>query len=187
MVLEEAVHDDFTGAVYGTAEGVEGLVPAGVFWLAHGHDDGAIECSDGGAVQPADIDSDKVHAGLKLVVFAACYTGSCSRTWRAALGGGPLVVGWGRPVTIDRAVDFLTPKDESDTDLDDLLRRYLLTDTPVPAPLEIRHSPLASAAAAGRMGDLPKRLEGVVSLLRAKQLATKDVSLIHISEPTRPY
>lgn len=183
VVDEEAVHDDFTTALYGTGEDTQGLAPAGIFWLAHGHDDGAIECSDGGAVQPADIESEKVHADLKLVVFAACYTGSCSRTWRKALGGRPLVVGWGRPVTIDRAVDFLTPKDESDTDLDDLIRRYLLSDTPVPAAMEVRHSPLASAASAGRAGDLSKRLEGVVAILHAKVLPKKDDTGVDLDIP----
>ena len=115
VIDEQSVHQDFTGAVYGDAEDVKGLKPAGVFWLAHGHDDGAIETCDGGVVQPDDIDSSKVPDSLKLVVFAACYTGSCSRTWRKALGGKPMVVGWGRPVTIDRAVEFLTEDAGHDT------------------------------------------------------------------------
>ncbi|HJL26520.1 MAG TPA: hypothetical protein RMH80_30155 [Polyangiaceae bacterium LLY-WYZ-15_(1-7)] len=174
VVDEQAVHADFIGAVYGDAEDVKGLAPAGVFWLAHGHDDGAIETCDGGVVQPTDVDPEKVHAGLKLVVFAACYTGSCSRTWRERLSGRALVVGWGRPVTIDRAVEFLTPDDRTETDLDDLLRRYLLAPTDVPKEVEMRYSPLGAAAAAGRSGDLPKRLEGTVSILHAKVLPAKD-------------
>ncbi|MEM9070808.1 MAG: hypothetical protein AAGE52_20030 [Myxococcota bacterium] len=178
VVDEQAVHDDFTSAIYGTAEDAPGLAPAGVFWLAHGHDDGAIETCDGGVVQPTDLDTAKVHAGLRLVVFAACYTGSCSRTWRKALGGKPMVVGWGRPVTIDRAVEFLTPDENTETDLDDLIRRYMLVETPVPAEVEVRHSPLAAAASAGRTGDLPSRLEGVISILHAKKIKEDDTGVL---------
>ena len=168
VIDEEATHDDFLAAIYGASEGVRDLVPAGVFWLAHGHDDGAIETVDGGVVAPGDVETVRVHPGLKLVVFAACYTGSCSRTWRASLGGRPLVVGWGRPVTIDRAVDFLTPDDTTENDLDDLIRRYLLSDVPVPAEVEVRWSPLAPAAQAGREADLRTRLEGTLAVLRAQ-------------------
>ena len=178
VIDEQAVHQDFTGAVYGEAEDVKGLKPAGVFWLAHGHDDGAIETCDGGVVSPDDIDANKVPESLKLVVFAACYTGSCSRTWRKALGGRPMVVGWGRPVTIDRAVEFLNEDADTDTDLDDLIRRYMLSDTPVPQQLEVRFSPLSAAAGAGRSGDLPKRLDGVISILHAKKLKEDDTGVM---------
>ena len=171
VIDEEATHREMLQAFYGEGEGVESLAPVGVFWLAHGHDDGAVETSDGGVVKPGDIEPARVHAALELVIFAACYTGSCSRTWRKALGDKPLVVGWGRPVTIDRAVDFLTADDETETDLDDLLRRYVLGATPVPAETEVRWSPLASAASEGRGTDLPKRLEGTVSILRARAAA----------------
>src|SRR5512139_2172584 len=166
---EEATKPDFMGAVYGQGEGVAGLAPAGVFWLAHGHSDGAIECSDGGIVRAGDLDPTRVHPGLALVVFAACYTGSHAPAWRRALGERPLVVGWGRPVTIDRAVDFLTPDEATETDLDDLIRRYILEGAPVPEAREVRWSPLDPAAKAGRSSDLQKRLEGVVHMMRAQQ------------------
>ena len=186
VIDEEATHDDFLAALYGSGEGVSGLAPAGVFWLAHGHDDGAIETVDGGVVAPSDVDASRVHPGLKLVVFAACYTGSCSRSWRRALGGRPLVVGWGRPVTIDRAVDFLTPDDATETDLDDLIRRYLLTDVAVPAEVEVRWSPLAPAAQAGRGADLRTRLEGTLAVLRAKvqgEVDAADESALKVDVP----
>ena len=174
VIDEEATHREMVEAFYGKGEGVDSLAPAGVFWLAHGHDDGAVETSDGGVVKPGDLDPTQVHPELKLVVFAACYTGSCSQTWRKALGGKPLVVGWGRPVTIDRAVDFLTADDETETDLDDLLRRYILGSAPVPAEVEMRWSPLTSAASEGRGTDLAQRLEGTVSILRGKALPAQE-------------
>lgn len=174
VIDEEAVREDFLAAVYGNAPDAPGLAPAGVFWLAHGHEDGAVETCDGGKVTPAEVDPSAVHPGLKLMIFAACYTGATSRTWRAALGGRPLVVGWGRPVTIDRAVDFLTADEATENDLDDLLRRYLLGDAPVPAEVEVRHSPLAPAAAVGRSADLPTRLEGVVAMLGARMVPARE-------------
>ncbi len=99
--------------------------------------------------------------------------GLLSRTWRKQLGGRPLVVGWGRPVTIDRAVEFLTPDEETETDLDDLIARYMLIDTPVPGEGGTRFSPHTPAASAGRAGDLPKRMESVVTLLRAEHQASE--------------
>jgi len=171
VIDEEATHPDFLDAVYGRGEGIEGLAPVGIFWLAHGHENGDIETSDGGVVRPTEIDAAQVHEGLKLVVFAACYTGSTSKTWRKALGGSPMVVGWGRPVTLDRAVEFLTPDDATETDLDDLLRRYVLAETPVPTEHDVRWSPFASAAATGRSTDLSKRLEGTLAILHAKKLS----------------
>lgn len=178
VIDEQAVHEDFLDAVYGRAEDTAGLQPAGLFWLAHGHADGAIETCDGGVVQPADLDPEQVSPSLKLVVFAACYVGSRTRSWRSQLGGRPLVVGWGRPVTIDRAVDFLTPAEDTATDLDDLLARYLLAEAEVPREVEVRWSPLASAAAAGRSADLPERLEAVLALLQAKKIAADDSGVV---------
>ncbi|MEZ4252829.1 MAG: hypothetical protein R3B99_31870 [Polyangiales bacterium] len=174
VVDEEAVREDFLGAIQGNAPDAPGLAPAGVFWLAHGHEDGAVETCDGGKVAPSEVDPASVHPGLKLMVFAACYTGATSRTWRKALGGRPLVVGWGRPVTIDRAVDFLTADEATENDLDDLIRRYLLGDAPVPAEVEVRHSPLAPAAGVGRSADLSSRLDGVVAMLSARITPSRD-------------
>lgn len=169
VVDEQSTHKEFVDAVYGRGEGVEGLVPAGIFVLAHGHADGAIETCDGGCVRPDDVDPEQVHPGLRLAVFAACYVGSMSRTWRKRFADRPLVVGWGRPVTIDRAVEFLTPDPATETDLDDLVRRYMLIDTPIPAVVDhARWSPLGEAASAGRTGDLPQRIDSIVAMLRAK-------------------
>jgi hypothetical protein len=165
IVDPQATREDFLQTVYGEGEQVVGLVPAGFYWSAHGHDDGAIECCDGSLVRPGDVEAARVCSGLKLVVFGACYTGAFARTWRDALGGRPLVVGWGRPVTIDRAVAFLQTNPETDTDLDDLIARYMLTDTPVP---ELPSSTTGAAASlTGSKTTLAERMPTLVEILSA--------------------
>jgi hypothetical protein len=165
VVDPQASYDDFLQTLYGEAEQAPGLIPAGFYWSAHGHDDGAIECCDGSVVRPKDVETARVSPGLKLVVFGACYTGAFARTWRDALGGRPLVVGWGRPVTIDRAVAFLQTNPDTDTDLDDLIARYMLTDTPVP---ELPASTTGVAASlAGQKAVLSERIAPLVEILSA--------------------
>ncbi|MBC8068262.1 MAG: hypothetical protein IAG13_08010 [Deltaproteobacteria bacterium] len=156
---------DFLDAIYGQGEGVVGLVPAGIYWSAHGHDDGRIECCDGQTINVGDIETAKVSPGLRLMVFGACYTGAYARTWRTALGGHPLVVGWGRPVTIDRAVEFLQSNEETDTDFDDLVARYVLDDQPIP-PLP-EHGQQPSASSTGRKDELTPRIAAIADLLGA--------------------
>jgi hypothetical protein len=168
VVDEQGTHQDFLDAVYGQGEGAQGRPPAAILWTAHGLDDGSVETCDGGIVRPDDLDASKVSPDLKLVIFASCYVGSRSRTWRKALGGKPLVVGWGRPVTVDRAVEFFTPDDETETDLDDLIRRYLLVDNPVPGEERATFSPMAATSLVGRKGELVERMETVVAMLGAK-------------------
>lgn len=154
---------DFLDALYGQGEGVEGLVPAGIYWSAHGHDDGRVECCDGSLVAPGDVETAKVSPGLRLMVFGACYTGSFARTWRGALGGHPLVVGWGRPVTIDRAVEFLQSHEDTDTDFDDLVARYVLADTPIPPLPEQGQQP--SAIEGARKEEVLPRVQNISDLL----------------------
>ncbi|MBK8235450.1 MAG: hypothetical protein IPK74_07855 [Deltaproteobacteria bacterium] len=154
---------DFLDALYGQGEGVEGLVPAGIYWSAHGHDDGRVECCDGSLVAPGDVETAKVSPGLRLMVFGACYTGSFARTWRGALGGHPLVVGWGRPVTIDRAVEFLQTHEDTDTDFDDLVARYVLADTPIPPLPEQGQQPPAVEGA--RKDEMLPRVQNISDLL----------------------
>ena len=168
VVDPQATKDDFIATVTGAGEGVAGLIPAGFYWSAHGHEDGGLECCDGGMVAPKDLDPSKVSPGLRLVVLGACYVGSRSVTWKKALGGYPLVVGWGRPVTIDRAVDFLKPDSESNTDLDDLIARWILTDEPLPPdPKEDAGLP-AAASTRGRIGDLATRIKPIAEMLGAR-------------------
>jgi hypothetical protein len=154
---------DFLDALYGQGEGVEGLVPAGIYWSAHGHDDGRIECCDGQLVAHTEVETAKVSPGLRLMVFGACYTGSFAKRWREALGGHPLVVGWGRPVTIDRAVEFLQSNPDTDTDFDDLVTRYILADTPIPPLPEQGTQPAASVQ--GRKEELAGRVGPISELL----------------------
>lgn len=183
VVDPQATKEDFLDAIRGAAEGASGLHPAGILWSAHGYEDGAIETCDGGTIRPDDIDSKTVSDGLRLMIFSACYTGARSATWRKALGGRPLVVGWGRPVTIDRAVDFLTPKEESDTDLDDLITRYLLSDAPLPGDRTGGYSPLA--AVTGRIADLPERVGRIAELLHARWREHQGVVQIWVPLPDK--
>ena len=183
VVDPQGSKQDFLQAIYGEGEGVEGLTPAGIYWSAHGHDDGSIECCDASSVRPADVETARVSSGLKLMVFGACYTGSWARTWRAALGNRPLVVGWGRPVTIERAVEFLRRDPETDTDLDDLIARYLIQDLPVP-PLTDARTPEA-AARHGRKDEVKERLERVAGILAAKWREEENWCELSIPLPDR--
>lgn len=131
VVDPQATRQELLDAVTGKAEGL----PAAIYWSAHGHPDGGVEACDGDKILPEAIPTAEVVPELTLFVMSACYSAARASTWRAALGGRPLVVGWGRPVTIERAVDFLTPSDGTETDLDDLIRRYLVEGQPLPPPL----------------------------------------------------
>jgi hypothetical protein len=150
----------------GKGAGAEGLVPAGFYWSAHGSSDGSLQCCDGSQIRPEDVDPASVSPGLRLAILGACYVGAHSRTWRTALGGAPLVVGWGRPVTIERAVDFLTPDDATSADLDDLIRRWLLVDAPLPADVPQDGLPQA-ARTGGRIGALEDRIPALAQMLHA--------------------
>lgn len=158
VVDTSACRKDFIAAAHGK---LGDLPPACVYYSAHGLDSGALESCDE-LIVPSDVVSDEVPEGLRLVVFAACYVGSRARTWRRHFGGRPLVVGWGRPVSIHRAAEFLEARAETETDFDDLVRRFLIQKEPIP-PEPIwgaELSPMASAFA--RQADM---------LPRAKSLA----------------
>lgn len=167
IVDPQGTREDFLATVTGQAEGAVGLVPAGFYWSAHGHYDGGLECCDGGTVRPEDVETAKVSDGLRVAILGACYVGSRSKTWRKALGGKVLVVGWGRPVTIDRAVDFLEADDATTTDLDDLIKRWLLTDEALPVEADDGTLP-ASASSQGKIGDLATRMKVIAEMLGAR-------------------
>jgi hypothetical protein len=184
VVDPQAVHADFVAAVTGAGAGAEGLVPAGFYWSAHGDSDGGLECCDGAILRPEDVDPEKVAPGLRLAVLGACYVGAHSRTWRRALGGRPLVVGWGRPVTIGRAVDFLEPDAATTTDLDDLLQRWLLTERPLP----VEAPPVAlpePARAGGRIGALAERIPLIAEMLHGSWADRPTYLLLEVPLPER--
>jgi hypothetical protein len=168
IVDKQATRDDFFAMLESKAELAEGLAPAGFYWSAHGMEDGAIQCCDGELIHPRDLEGKPMPEALRVAIMGACYVGSSSRTWRKALGGRALVVGWGRPVTIDRAVEFLQPSPETETDLDDIIRRYLLVDTPLPGVDGDRYSPAEPAAARGRIADLGQRVQNLAEMLGAR-------------------
>jgi hypothetical protein len=167
VVDRQAVREDLQEAVAGIGAGVEGLVPAGFYWSSHGGPDGSLQCCDGASLEPGDIDPATVSPGLRLAVLGACYVGALAPAWRAAFGGFPLVAGWGRPVTIDRAVDFLEAGREADVGLDDLIARWLLTDAPLPATTSAVGLPPA-AVRGGRIGALAERMEVLAGRLDAR-------------------
>ncbi len=182
VVDQQATRQDFLDMVAGKAEGAVGLVPAGFYWSAHGHEDGAVECCDGSLVKPDHVDPNTVHKGLRLAIFASCYVGSRSRTWRERLGGHPLVVGWGRPVTIDRAVEFLQSREGTETDFDDLIHRYLLSDRPLPSDAPHTFSPTDEAAAGGKTTGVPERVKNIVDQLGA-MWRTTDSGRVQMNVP----
>lgn len=166
VVDTEATQKDFLDTLAGKGEGAEGLAPTCLYWSAHGDEQGAMHASDGGTIAPPDVDPAKVHPGLRLVVFAACYVASRARTWRKQLGGLPLVVGWGNPVSLARAREFLQSRAETDTDLDDLLRRYVLAEEPLPPELPTGEGFSPAASLSGRVDDaLAARAEKLAAQL----------------------
>lgn len=168
VVDRQATRTDLLEAVAGRGAGVEGLIPAGVYWSSHGGADGSLECCDGATVSTSDVDAASVSPGLRLVVLGACYVGAYAPAWRAAFGGHPLVAGWGRPVTLQRAIDFLEEGRESDVGLDDLIAQWLLTDAPLPPNPVNPASGLAPAAVlSGRIGRLRQRMPAVAERLGA--------------------
>jgi hypothetical protein len=180
VIDPQATSSDFLEAVAEKGEGAEGMPVAAIYWSGHGNPDGSLATCDGGTVRPGDVDAATASAALRLVVLSSCYVGGRARSWRQALGGRPLVVGWGRPVSIDRALDFLRPDDRTLTDLDDLIARYLLNDTPIPSDEKgLSYSPAGSIALKGRVGDVPARMKTVCAMLGASmEVADTHVKLL---------
>lgn len=123
------LHGELTGlnqALAGTHPDAPGLECAGIFWSGHGDDDGTLQDYQGFRIKPEEIAPDATARGsVKLFVQSACYVGGAVASWQKALGQQALIIGWGAPLSNDRAVDFLTPDEESSKDFDDLLRRHL--------------------------------------------------------------
>lgn len=123
------LHADAEGlnaALAGTHPEAVGAPVAGVFWGSHGEEDGTIEDCQGFRITPEQIGPEAARRGTcKLFVMSACCTGHHCERWQKALGSQATIIAWGAPLTNDRAIDFLTPDDESSKDFDDLLDRHL--------------------------------------------------------------
>jgi hypothetical protein len=176
VVDPQGSRQDFFDALYGKPEGADGLHPAGIYWSAHGLEDGSIQTCDGAVVKMDEVDTAKVAPSLRMVILAACYVGARARTWRKKLGGHPLVVGWGQPVTLERAVEFLQVRPDVHTDLDDLIARFFVQQSDIPADVEA--SVVEDASSRGWLGDAPERLRTVAHRLGALwRVETKNVRL----------
>lgn len=98
----------------------------GVLWSGHGAEDGSLSCHDDSEVAPENLSSEVAELGhVRLYVMSACWVGEHTSRWQKALGPQALVLGWGRPVTLQRAMEFMTPDENSSKDLDDLLLKHL--------------------------------------------------------------
>lgn len=103
-----------------------GAVTAGVFWGGHGDDDGTIATYDGGWIEPEQIAPEVAQKGtVKLFVMSACYAGNHVPRWQKALGPQAQIIGWGAPITNERAIEFLVPDDANAKGFDDLLEKHL--------------------------------------------------------------
>jgi hypothetical protein len=118
--------DALDAALLGTNPDAGGLPTAGVFWGGHGDDDGTITAHDGGWIAPEQIAADVAKkATVKLFVMSACYAGNHVPRWQKALGPQAQIIGWGAPITNERAIEFLVPDDANTKGFDDLLEKHL--------------------------------------------------------------
>jgi hypothetical protein len=123
------LHGDLTTlveALLGKHPDAAGLPTAGVLWSGHGDDDGTIANHEGLWIAPEQIPPEVAQLGtVKLFVMSACFAGSHAPRWQKALGPQAQVIGWGAPITIERAIEFLVPDDSNAKGFDDLLAKHL--------------------------------------------------------------
>jgi hypothetical protein len=123
------LHGDLAGLAAALANrhpDAGGAPTAGVFWGGHGSNDGTIDTFDGDEIAPEKLPSEAVTLGtVKLFVMSACHAGAHQGRWQKALGPQATVIGWGAPITNERAIQFLTPAEDSSKGFDDLLERHL--------------------------------------------------------------
>jgi hypothetical protein len=113
-------------ALLGNHPDAGGAVTAGVFWGGHGDDDGTIATHEGRWIAPEQISPDVAKRGeVKLFVMSACYAGRHAARWQKALGAGAQIIGWGAPISNQRAIEFLVPDDANAKGFDDLLEKHL--------------------------------------------------------------
>ena len=123
------LHGDLTtltDALQGTHPDASGLKAAGVYWSGHGDADGTIQTHEGLWIAPEQIPPEVAQRGhVKLFVMSACDAGNHAPRWQRAMGAQAQIIGWGAPITIARAVEFLVPDEANAKGLDDLLARHL--------------------------------------------------------------
>lgn len=118
--------DILNSALLGSHPDAGGAPTAGVFWGGHGDDDGTIGTHEGGWIAPEQIEAEVAQKGtVKLFVMSACHQGNHVPRWQKALGQQAQIIGWGAPITNERAIEFLVPDDANAKGFDDLLEKHL--------------------------------------------------------------
>jgi hypothetical protein len=118
--------ESLNAALAGTHPEAGGAPAAGVFWSGHGDDDGTIATHEGGWIAPEQIVPEAAQKGtVKLFVMSACHAGNHVPRWQKALGPQAQIIGWGAPITNQRAIEFLVPDDKNAKGFDDLLEKHL--------------------------------------------------------------
>ncbi|MFT3770286.1 MAG: hypothetical protein QM820_33075 [Minicystis sp.] len=118
--------DTLNKALLGEHPDAGGAPTAGVFWGGHGDDDGTIATHEGGWISPEDVSAEVAKKGtVKLFVMSACHQGSHTSRWQKAIGPQAQIIGWGAPITNERAIEFLVPDDANAKGFDDLLEKHL--------------------------------------------------------------
>ncbi|HTQ43082.1 MAG TPA: hypothetical protein VMI75_10035 [Polyangiaceae bacterium] len=123
------LHGDLTtlaDALMGKHPDAAGLKTTGVYWSGHGDTDGTIQTHEGLWIAPEQIPPEVAQLGaMKLFVMSACDAGNHTPRWQKAMGPHAQIIGWGAPITIARAIEFLVPDDANAKGLDDLLAKHL--------------------------------------------------------------
>lgn len=125
-IKSNATAGDFSSWVDGSSELLDGVKPSAIIWSAHGGDDGSLQTCDGSSLRPSDLEQIKVSESLRLAVFSSCHTGVHARQWHSALDQRPTIVGWDGLARFGHVVQFYTAGDDTNHQLERLLRTYLL-------------------------------------------------------------
>lgn len=113
-------------ALLGAHPDAGGAPTAGVFWGGHGDDDGTIGTHEGYWIAPEQVAPEVAQKGtVKLFVMSACHAGNHAARWQKALGPQAQIIGWGAPITNERAIEFLVPDDNNAKGFDDLIEKHL--------------------------------------------------------------
>jgi hypothetical protein len=78
---------------------------AGIYWSGHGGG-GGFQTSDGGWVDPSDINPKSVSPKLVYLILAACQSGTKAKEWKAAVGSSVQFQGWVKNTNTSETNDF---------------------------------------------------------------------------------